>query len=95
MSKGVTPIQLLLYNNLHFLLENGRLKLGYCFIYYLNIYYCFFFKLFNINMSQNMVSHILLKIININFKIYINLIMEIIKILNKIITNKYNYVTRS
>ena len=37
--KGVTPIQLLLYNNVHFLLENGRikLKLGYRFIYYLNI----------------------------------------------------------
>jgi hypothetical protein len=46
-----------------------------------------------------MISHILLKIININLKIYIYLIMEInkeiIKILNKIIINKYNYVTRS
>ncbi len=50
-------------------------------------------------MSRNMISHILLKIININLKIYIYLIMEInkeiIKILNKIIINKYNYVTRS
>ncbi len=47
-------------------------------------------------MSRNIVSHILLKIININLKIYICLIMEInkeiIKILAKIITNKYNYI---
>jgi hypothetical protein len=42
-----------------------------------------------------MVLHILLKIININLKIYIYLIIEIIKILDKIITNKYNYITRS
>jgi hypothetical protein len=53
---------------------------------YFNLYY----------MSRNIVSHILLKIININLKIYICLIMEInkeiIKILAKIITNKYNYI---
>jgi len=43
-----------------------------------------------------MVTHILLKIININLKIYIYLIMEInkeiIKIIDKIITNKYKYI---
>ncbi len=44
-----------------------------------------------------MVSYVLLKRFNINFKIYIYLIMEmnkeIIKILDKIIINKYNYIT--
>jgi hypothetical protein len=46
-----------------------------------------------------MVSYVLLKRLNINLKIYIYLIMEInkeiIKILDKIITNKYNYITQS
>ena len=46
-----------------------------------------------------MVSYVLLKRLNINLKIYIYLIMEInkeiIKILDKIITNKYNYITLS
>ena len=50
------------------------------------------------NLSRNMVSYVLLKRLNINLKIYIYLIMEInkeiIKILNKIITNKYNYETK-
>ena len=51
----------------------------------------------NIYLSRNMVSYVLLKRLNINLKIYIYLIMEInkeiIKILDKIITNKYNYIT--
>ena len=46
-----------------------------------------------------MVSYVLLKRLNINLKIYIYLIMEInkeiIKILDKIITNKYNYKTKN
>jgi len=36
-----------------------------------------------------MITYVLLKRLNINLKIYIYLIMEIIKI----ITNKYNYVS--
>ncbi len=46
-----------------------------------------------------MVSYVVLQRLKINLKTYIYLIMEInkeiIKILDKIITNKYNYITQS